>query len=540
MATQFFINQDQDVISVIHRLMSAGAREIILHIPADAKIAKDAISLRILKREIQEMDKDIKISSSDKRILKLAKEAGLNTVDKVSTMDFVGPIKSSKLTPLGGDATQESGSFVDFISGQNSPATNIPKKDSTMMIQINQESRQSNINDDLAKRRSRMPITKIVYAFVAICILVGLAAAYLILPRATVEVLPKQETVNFDLEVVADSQISQPDLVLNKIPGQMIQISQQKTQEFNASQAAAIDSKAHGKITIYNNFSTQEQALVATTRFIPQGSQLIFRIKQKVIIPPAKMVNGKLEPASVDVDIEADQFGSEYNVGPATWRIPGFMGSPKYDGFYAKSLEAMVGGSRKGEGKVASAEELSQAKEQMNAVLQEEAQAELAKKIPGNLKFFDKCQRKKLVKLEPEKSPDNPEKFLLNGELQVEAMVFDLNDLKVLIEQNVTAKLSDQKKSLPETQIIDYLDCEIDSEHEQAKFKVATEEKLSFLLDEAVLRRDLIGKSANDLQQYFTNQVAVNRARVTFWPFWVKKVPNNPQSLNLKIVQTLD
>ena len=539
MATQFFVNQDQDVISVIHRLMSASVREIILQIPPDAKIAKEAISLRILKRETQKMDKDIKVSSSDKRILKLAKEAGFKTIDKIPAADFEVPIKLNKLTPLGA-IPQESNSFVDFISGPSNSSVNTDKIDSPAIAQIKQRSRRSNINNDLAKARSRMPITKIVYAFVAICVFLGLAAAYLILPRATVEVLPKSEIVNFDLEVVADPQVTQSDLVLNKIPGQMVKITQRKTQELDASQTVAVDSKAQGKITIYNNFSTQEQALVATTRFIPQGSQLIFRTKQKIIVPSAKMVNGKLEPASVEADIEADQFGLEYNIEPATWNIPGFAGSPKYEGFYAKSLTAMAGGNRKGEGKVASTEELSQAKEQVNAALQEDAQAELAKKIPSNLKFFDKCQRKELARIEVEKNPDNSGKFLVNGELQVEAVIFDLNDLKILIEKNVMTKISDQKKSLPESQIINYLDCEVDSENEYAKFRINTEERVGSLIDEVVLRRDLAGKNANDLQQYFTNNTAVDRVRVTFWPFWVKKAPNNPQSLKLKIVQALD
>jgi len=124
--------------------------------------------------------------------------------------------------------------------------------------------------------------------------------------------------------------------------------------------------------------------------------------------------------------------------------------------------------------------------------------------------------------------------------LSLEGLKIIADEKKILIEKNVMTKISDQKKSLPESQIINYLDCEVDSENEYAKFRINTEERVDSLIDEVVLRRDLAGKNANDLQQYFTNNTAVDRVRVTFWPFWVKKAPNNPQSLKLKIVQALD
>lgn len=100
-----------------------------------------------------------------------------------------------------------------------------------------------------------------------------------------------------------------------------------------------VNQKATGEIIIFNNYSTSPQILIKNTRFQTKDGK-IFRISDSVTVP------GKNDntPGSIKVRVSADTFGSAYNIGPADFTIPGFKGSPRYAGFYAKSTSSMTGG----------------------------------------------------------------------------------------------------------------------------------------------------------------------------------------------------
>ena len=100
-----------------------------------------------------------------------------------------------------------------------------------------------------------------------------------------------------------------------------------------------INQKAVGEITVYNNYSSNSQILIKNTRFQTSDGK-IFRINDSVTVPGK---NGNT-PGSVTVKVSADSYGSDYNIKPSDFVIPGFKGTPRYAGFYAKSVNPMTGG----------------------------------------------------------------------------------------------------------------------------------------------------------------------------------------------------
>ena len=102
--------------------------------------------------------------------------------------------------------------------------------------------------------------------------------------------------------------------------------------------------KAFGTITVFNGYSSEPQLLIASTRFL-SSNERIFRTTKNIDIPGAQLNDDEIIPSSISVEIVADYLGAEYNIGPSDFTIPGFKGSPKYQGFYGKSSTAMSGGS---------------------------------------------------------------------------------------------------------------------------------------------------------------------------------------------------
>ena len=102
--------------------------------------------------------------------------------------------------------------------------------------------------------------------------------------------------------------------------------------------------KASGIITVFNEYSSDSQRLVASTRFLSSSGK-IFRAIEDIYIPGAQLNDDEIIPSSIDVEVVANYLGAEYNIGPSDFTIPGFKGTVKYAGFYGKSNTAMNGGS---------------------------------------------------------------------------------------------------------------------------------------------------------------------------------------------------
>jgi hypothetical protein len=56
-----------------------------------------------------------------------------------------------------------------------------------------------------------------------------------------------------------------------------------------------------------------------------------------------------VQPGAIEAEVIADQAGSDFNIDPTDFKIPGFSGGPKFDKFYAKSSKSFSGGSSDGE-----------------------------------------------------------------------------------------------------------------------------------------------------------------------------------------------
>lgn len=102
-----------------------------------------------------------------------------------------------------------------------------------------------------------------------------------------------------------------------------------------------VETKASGRITVLNDYSTQSVRLIPATRFeTPDG--LIFRAPAEIVVP-GKSAAG---PGRVTVLVVADQPGDRYNVGPVQkFTVPGLKSTAAmYAGVYAQSAEPMSGG----------------------------------------------------------------------------------------------------------------------------------------------------------------------------------------------------
>jgi hypothetical protein len=277
---------------------------------------------------------------------------------------------------------------------------------------------------------------------------------------------------------------------------------------------------------------------VATTRFqSPEGK--IFRIDRNIIVPGAEIEEGKIVPSSIEVEVIADQPGTDYNIGPTNFTIPGFKGTPKYASFYAKSKTEMAGGFT-GKVKVVLAEDLERAEEDLTEELKNEVNQTIQEQIPTDLKLVEGGLKEKITKVSTVEEGTEADNFTIEIKAIVRALLFKEEDLKSLADLNLISQIRENKMPLPETQQINYEEPVIDWTKGEVTFNLHINEGVVWQIDTAALKKDLAGQSEVEVRSYLANRSEIEKAKVTFWPFWVKRIPLQEKKIEIEVYPSTD
>lgn len=374
---------------------------------------------------------------------------------------------------------------------------------------------------------------KLVTGSVLLVLAAAAVVCQLTLPTTEITIYPKAELVEFDISIVGRNKISDIDEDLNEIPLQKIEVSQLKSGEFPATGEKQISEKARGRITIFNEYSSSPQILVATTRFESPGGK-VFRIYEGVTIPGAEIKENKIVPSSVEVEVIAEEPGEEYNIEAGNFTIPGFKGTPKYVGFYAESDTPMAGGSVKVI-KVVSARDIEDAENELSRSLEKEVENSFAEQIPTDLKMIEESMHRETKIVSAVSEDTEADKFTMEVKTVASALLYEEEDLEQLVDFNISTVISSDRMILPGTQQMEVLEYAVDNQKGEVTFSVHVLEEMAWYLDSQLLKQDLAGLKADEVQNYLASQLSIQEAKVTFWPFWVKRVPKREDKIKINI-----
>ena len=182
---------------------------------------------------------------------------------------------------------------------------------------------------NLSERPFKFPYMTLIVVAAVIVISVG---ALFYFSSAKVEVTPNIVSAAVQGSFTANQSTG-------ALPYEIITAEKVASQSVKGSGTKTVNTSASGTITIYNAQS-KSQTLIANTRFATAAG-LVFRIRSAVTIPSGTAA----KPGSVTAKVYADKVGDAYNIGPASFTIPGFAGTPQATLVYARSSAAMTGGA---------------------------------------------------------------------------------------------------------------------------------------------------------------------------------------------------
>lgn len=359
------------------------------------------------------------------------------------------------------------------------------------------------------------------------------ATVFLISGSAKIDIRPQKKEMNFSLKISASDKYSSVDALFNKIPGQLFNIEKVATQTFPATGQREVAQKAKGAITVYNEYGTTPQTLIATTRFeSPEG--LIFRTLKTIVVPGTKVENGKIIPGSISVEIIADKPGPSYNIVPSKFTITAFKekgDTDRYGKFYGQSSEPMKGGVS-GMAKVITESDYNAAVDILSLAVKN-AVAEALKTQTSGLKIINSAAVTTRITDSSGRIDEATDSFTMTVSGSIKTIGFKQEDLNKILKQY--AEKDGSIVVIPEKLDIIF-DKIILSDNGILDFTSAVKGNGYAKINTQNILSSLLGNDKTQIKNYFKDAKEIYSTKVLLSPFWVKKIPKNKEKIQLNII----
>lgn len=373
-------------------------------------------------------------------------------------------------------------------------------------------------------------LKKFLFSFFGVAATLFLFIVLASLTKAEIKITPRKSDFSIDIPLTVTEAITKVDEVYGMIPGKWLEAEKTVFKTFPSTGRKEVFQKAKGRITIYNNFSASPQVLVATTRF-QTAAGLVFRILQSVTVPGAIKTSGQLKQGEIEVEIVSDRAGEEYNIEPSDFKIPGFSGTPKYQGFYAKSFEKFSGGFV-GLSDIVTKEDIQKAEETVKGEAINELKKELASL--NGFKILEPAVEMEFEKTaDSAKAGDLAKDFNFGFKAKAKTMAFRENDIIDFISRYV--KNSQNFLVLKKGLKIEYAEPKLDGDKRELSLKLVSSGKTMENIDKTKIIIEISGKKKNEADSYLNSLKEVESAQIIS-PFWTRKIPKSSGKVNVEIV----
>lgn len=385
---------------------------------------------------------------------------------------------------------------------------------------------------DGRKKKSRSLFYALIVFFV---IMAGGVIASILMQGAELTVYPRHKEPNINATFTANRE-PKPD----ELTYEIMTLEAEGERQVTASGQEEVKSQAEGTILIYNKHQTDPIRLVTNTRFETE-SGLIFKIKDSAVVPGYTIDNeGQIAPGVTTAEVYADEVGDQYNVGPSTFKIPGFKNYPEYKTVYAESVETMTGGFS-GQKFIIDENELKTAKQALQMELRNSLLERVDSELPAGFVKFDGAVTFTYVSLPSVEYGDNlatiKEKALLRIPLFPEeefadyiaaASIPGYEGEPVRIHSYDSFKFGYTSATTSASDI---------STVNSITFKLVGKPQIIWKFDEGKLKTDLLNANKTALPSILGAYPAIEKAEAVIRPFWKSKFPTD--MAHIEIIEVL-
>jgi hypothetical protein len=364
--------------------------------------------------------------------------------------------------------------------------------------------------------------------FVVIFLLAGLVwGASIIFHAATVNITPEKAVYTGIIDIQASTEASPGELQYDSLV-----FSESSSKKVPGTSEEDVSVKASGKVIVYNKYSTTPQKLITNTRFESTDGK-IYRIADAVSIPGFTTKNGEKVPGSAEITIHADVAGADSNNAKTDFKIPGFKGTPQYEGFYARSLTDITGGLI-GKQKRVDPKLLSDTTEELKKEIISRISESIATKIPADFISLTGAQNIEFV---VKSIISDRDMAVVTVEANIRAFVFKKEGLNEALKRSVAGIKSEHMI------VHDYSKLSITKYNESSDKKtlnavLSGDATMYALIDKEALATEMVGIKKSLINTIINQHEEIVGFQVYMRPPWMISLPANPESIH--IIEQID
>lgn len=369
---------------------------------------------------------------------------------------------------------------------------------------------------------------RIAYSFTGLVIVLILLVSYFSFGEAMIKIEPKKQTHNIEFMINVGNKTEATEQLDNFIAGKVLSEVVEKTKSFptTGKKKAEADGTFVGKINIHND-SDQEYKLVAKTRLLSE-SGILFRMSKLTTIKVGEITA---------VDVYPDDKNFTGILEPTSFTVPGLKAETQKL-VYGKTTENLVKGGA--DYYFLEEKDLATAKEELTEELKQEALSKIKDKIKFREKILNEISQINILEEKTSiKVGDIGTTFDLTLKIEVVTISLDEDKLNDDIKLKIIGKLppsTDLTDFNPEA--ISYVVEKYDSAGQILTFKVSYTGDIMINKESNIFdKKNLIGLTKKEAVDFYTSFDDVKSVDIKLSPFWVKRIPNTVDNIELILIK---
>lgn len=355
-----YLEADEEITSVVDKLKGLDAKSVSLVAPKGSTIVQSVVSLKLLKKQAEKLDRKIAIITSDEVGRNLASRVGLPVYADTKSAEPLEIAQedvpdASEVVEIGADdeaaelpkdfevhrydqakdrqERQEAVKPKEDIAPAKSEPKSEPAPDTAETKQeFTKRPIESAHVDNRAEMESARPIkaeskapkiskpkkkTGWIIFGLAVAIIVVVVAADLLLARVKVDIAIPADELQKTVAVTVERDKTALDLETSTIPGTQVQKEEEFSDIFSATGEKDAGEKATGNLTFKNESGVNETIDAGAT--VASSSGLEFTLQTTITVPKATLnAEGDKVLGQASGAVEATAAGDGYNLAAST------------------------------------------------------------------------------------------------------------------------------------------------------------------------------------------------------------------------------
>ena len=577
-----YIDIDEEITDVVPKIVNMQGKQFLLVIPKDARLFKNLLNMKVLKKKADEKEKVLQVFTNDEKGKKIVEKSGIKLYQGALRKRKIQ--RSAQLSSLPekelGDTLQRKVSITDL--SHKSRKKSSQKAISSAPQRKSEQQRQREWGRffliNTLRKRTVMGFTLLAIAFFFVVLYVAIPSATIYLAPST-NVIEKTVNVTFADSVTQEALFRIPnEHIIPSVPIELI-FERDLVYESTGKVFTGIHARCNLKVV---NEKTSPWPLVSRTRF-QDSAGIVFRIREAVEVPAARFQVVRDEeghpsrekvPGTILVSVEADELdeggniiGERGNLKAGTlFTLPGLSPfnqtlltalneKPCVGGktdFYAVVMEDDL---KAAEQKIVEVMELA-AKEFLQEYVAnknlERGQGSQDQQTGDVLELFDHPRAMAFEMLETSFPRgivgERTDEFSVSGKMKVRGLAYERPAYYRVLEEGLASKVHPDKvlssiEYQSTTYTIVYSDSDLDG-LSRLKISVTVRGREEYNFDpRSDQGRSIIdqimgyvpGKSKEQALYYIQNLEEIQTAHISIWPFWKAELPERVSSLSIKV-----